>query len=229
MPENPIATPVRLAAPPSYFWLKERIDAYLALVGLMLTGPLMLLIAWLIRRDSPGPAFFRQTRAGHLGKPFTLLKFRTMRTDADPYGDSPEDGRDPRLTRIGRWLRELSLDELPQLICVLRGDMALVGPRPLYVQQMAEWNARQRGRLLVKPGLTGLAQINGRGALTIEEKLEWDVRYVETASLRHDLGIIWHTLLHVIRRSGIYEVQYSQTRKHRSTDSPGRATAPPGP
>ena len=216
MRKYPIATPVRLTAPRSYFWLKERIDTYLALVGLLLTGLPMLLIAWLIRRDSPGPALFRQTRAGRFGEPFTLLKFRTMRTDADPYGDSPEDGRDPRLTRIGRVLRELSLDELPQLLCVLRGDMALVGPRPLYVQQMAEWNPRQRARLLVKPGLTGLAQINGRGALTIEEKLEWDVRYVETASLRHDVGILWRTLVQVFKRTGIYEVQYSRTRKHRS-------------
>ncbi len=211
-----LQTPVRVSAPRSFFWLKDRLDVFVALAALILAAPLMALIALLIRRDSPGPAIFRQVRAGRGGRPFVLLKFRTMRTDADPYGDSPDSGSDPRLTRIGRWLRETSLDELPQLICVLRGEMSLVGPRPLYMQQMAEWNARQRGRLLVKPGLTGLAQVNGRGSLTIEEKLEWDVRYVEHASLRLDCAIIWQTLRNVVNRSGIYEVQYSATRKRRS-------------
>jgi lipopolysaccharide/colanic/teichoic acid biosynthesis glycosyltransferase len=143
-----------------------------------------------------------------------------MRTEADPFGDSPSNGGDPRLTRLGRWLRETSLDELPQLLNVVRGEMALIGPRPLYLQQMAEWSPRHRSRLLVKPGLTGLAQINGRGGITIEEKLEWDVHYVQTASLRNDAGILWHTLRGVVKRSGIYEVQYSHTRKHRKGQPP---------
>ncbi len=130
---------------------------------------------------------------------------------------------DPRLTPVGRRLREASLDELPQLFNVLRGEMSLVGPRPLYLQQVAEWSPRQRCRLLVRPGLTGLAQINGRGRLTIEEKLDWDVRYVETASLRNDLGILWHTAIGVITRTGIYEVKYSRTRARRS--GPGRRPA----
>ena len=207
-------------ASPSYFWLKRRVDAYLALAMLVLAAPLMLILALVIRRDRSGPAVFRQTRAGRDGRPFTLLKFRTMRTDVDPFGDSPGSGADPRLTAVGRRLRETSLDELPQLFNVLRGEMSLVGPRPLYLQQIAEWNSRQRGRLLVSPGLTGLAQINGRGSITIEEKLEWDVRYVETVSLRNDLGILWHTLLGVVTRSGIYEVQYSRTRARRSRSAP---------
>ena len=142
-----------------------------------------------------------------------------MRPDVEPFGDSPQTGTDPRLTPIGRWLRETSLDELPQLINVLRGDMSLVGPRPLYVQQIAEWNPRQRARLLVKPGLTGLAQIHGRGRLTIEEKLEWDVRYVETISLRTDLSILWHTLRRLWQRGDIYEVRYSRHRARRSSDT----------
>lgn len=200
----------------SYSWLKRSVDAYLALVMLALAAPLMLMLVVLIRRDRYGPAIFRQVRAGRDGRRFTLLKFRTMRAGVDPFGDSPNSGSDSRLTPLGRRLRETSLDELPQLINVLRGEMSLVGPRPLYVQQIAEWNPRQRRRLLVSPGLTGLAQINGRGAITIEEKLEWDVRYVETASLRNDLGILWHTLLGVVRRSGIYEVQYSRRRARRS-------------
>jgi lipopolysaccharide/colanic/teichoic acid biosynthesis glycosyltransferase len=183
----------------------------------------MLLLAWLIRRDGH-PALFRQTRAGLHGRPFALLKFRTMRVDADPFGDSPQTADDPRLTPLGRRLREWSLDELPQLINVLRGEMSLVGPRPLYLQQMAEWNDRQRARLLVKPGLTGLAQIHGRADLTLEDKLEWDVRYVETISLRTDLGILWRTLRNVWRRGGIYETRYSRTQARRS----GEPT-PPGP
>jgi lipopolysaccharide/colanic/teichoic acid biosynthesis glycosyltransferase len=153
-------------------------DRVLAAAALAIASPLFLYLAWRVRRDSPGAALFGQVRAGRGGQPFRMYKFRTMRTGVDPYGDSPQTGDDPRITRFGRWLRESSLDELPQLINVVRGEMSLVGPRPLYVQQIAEWDARQRGRLLVKPGLTGLAQIHGRGSLTIEDKLEYDVRYV---------------------------------------------------
>lgn len=204
---------------PAYGWLKERIDAFVALSALLAAAPLFAVIAWLIRRESPGPVFFRQTRAGRAGRPFTLLKFRTMRLDTDPYGDSPQSGADPRLTRSGRRLRETSLDELPQLINVLCGEMALVGPRPLYMQQMAEWNTRQRRRLLVKPGLTGFAQVLGRGGLTVEDKLELDVQYVENVSLRTDLWIIWRTLRSLLRRGDIYEKQYSRTKQRRSAGS----------
>jgi lipopolysaccharide/colanic/teichoic acid biosynthesis glycosyltransferase len=211
--------PPRCPATPGFLALKRCIDAYLAFFALVATAPLLAVIACLIRRESPGPAFFRQMRAGRNGRPFTLLKFRTMRSDVDPYGDSPQRGDDPRITRVGRFLRETSLDELPQLINVLRGDMSLVGPRPLYLQQMAEWDARQRARLLVKPGLTGLAQIRGRGALTLEDKLEWDVRYVEQISLKTDLRIIFETLAQVFRRGGIYEVEYSRTRSRRTQSS----------
>lgn len=218
--EAPVPPPlVSCAATPTYLWLKRCLDWYVALCALCAAAPLMLLIAWLIRRDSPGPVLFRQVRAGRNGRPFTLFKYRTMRTDVDPYGDSPQRGDDPRITRVGRWLRETSLDELPQLLNVLRGEMSLVGPRPLYLQQMAEWNARQRCRLLVKPGLTGLAQIHGRGSLTVEEKLEWDVRYVESISLATDVRIILATLTRLVRREGIYEVRYSRTRRRR-TETP---------
>lgn len=211
-----VTSGVRCGAPPSYFGLKDLLDRLVALAALLCVWPLLLILAWLVRRDSPGPAFFRQTRAGRLARPFTLYKFRTMRTDADPYGDSPQAGDDPRITRLGRFLRETSLDELPQLLNVLSGDMALVGPRPLYIQQIAEWNERQRARLLVKPGLTGLAQISGRGSLTIEAKLEWDVRYVATVSLRQDVTIIWQTFSQLFRREGIYEERYSETQARRT-------------
>ncbi len=148
-------------------------------------------------------------------RPFTLLKFRTMRTDADPFGASPHGADDPRLTRFGLWLREWSFDELPQLWNVLRGDMALVGPRPLYVEQAREWNERQRLRLCVKPGLTGLAQISGRGGLTIEEKLELDVQYVLSRSLVNDASILARTLFGWRRGGGIYESRYSKDEEIR--------------
>ena len=189
-------------------------DILVAGFALVILSPLLVVIAAAIRLGSRGPAVFRQQRAGKDGKPFTLYKFRTMRPDADPFGPSPKSGDDPRLTRLGRFLREHSLDELPQLINVVRGDMSLVGPRPLYVSQVAEWNERQRKRLRVKPGLTGLAQISGRGELTREEKLELDVRYVEQASLRLDARILLATATRVCG-GGIYETRYSETEQTR--------------
>ncbi len=214
-PAPPIETPVGCHAPGWYLGFKTAVDRVVAVVLLLLASPLLLYLAWRVRRDGH-PALFRQTRAGRHGHPFTLYKFRTMRPDADPYGDSPQSGADPRITPIGRWLRETSLDELPQLINVARGEMSLIGPRPLYVQQIAEWDARQRGRLLVKPGLTGLAQIHGRGSLTIEEKLEWDVRYVEKIGPGTDLAILWRTVWGVLRGGDVYEVRYSEERERRS-------------
>lgn len=189
-------------------------------VLLVILWPVMLAIAVAVRITSPGPALFRQERAGRGGRPFAMLKFRTMRLDADPFGPSPRSGEDPRLTRIGKLLREYSLDELPQLVNILLGDMTLVGPRPLYVSQIAEWNARQKKRLLVKPGLTGLAQVSGRGGLTVEEKLELDVRYVEEASLKLDARILLATATQVFARRGIYEKRYSQAEGTRGQSGP---------
>lgn len=216
---------LRCGATSGYLTLKTLIDRYVALAALLVAAPLLLYLVIRVRLDSPGPALFRQTRAGRGGRPFTLYKLRTMRTDVDPYGDSPQTGDDPRLTQLGRWLRETSLDELPQLLNVVRGEMSLVGPRPLYVQQIAEWNPRQRSRLLVKPGLTGLAQVNGRGALTLEEKLELDVRYVESISPRNDVGLIWQTLRSVWRQAGIYEVRYSRAQVRRGERSDEKAAS----
>lgn len=178
---------------------------------LVILSPLLLAIAIAIRLGSSGPALFRQARAGKGAKPFVFIKFRTMKQDADPFGPSPKSSRDKRLTRLGRSLREYSLDELPQLFNIVKGDMSLVGPRPLYMSQIDEWNERQRKRLLVKPGLTGLAQISGRGELTREEKLELDATYVENASLWLDGRILLATLVRVFGRKGIYEKRYSQT------------------
>lgn len=216
---------MRCGATPGYLRLKDLIDRYVALAVLLIAAPLLAYLVIRIRLDSPGPALFRQTRAGRGGRPFTLYKLRTMRTDVDPYGDSPQAGDDPRLTRLGRWLRETSLDELPQLLNVVRGEMSLVGPRPLYVQQIAEWSERHRARLLVKPGLTGLAQVNGRGALTLEDKLELDVRYVESMSPRNDVGLIWQTIRSVWRQAGIYEVRYSRGQARRGVKGEFRREA----
>jgi lipopolysaccharide/colanic/teichoic acid biosynthesis glycosyltransferase len=205
---------------------KRVLDTVLSLAAILGLLPVYVVLAAAIKLASKGPVLFRQERAGRCGRPFMLYKFRTMRTDADPFGPSPRSGQDLRLTRIGRFLREYSLDELPQLWNVLTGDMSLVGPRPLYVAQMAEWDQRQRRRLEVTPGLTGLAQISGRGELTREEKLELDVRYVETATAWLDLKILVATVALVLGHKAIYEKQYSQTEKTRGGASPGTASTP---
>ena len=197
--------------------LKRGFDVLASVSALVILWPVLAVIAIAIRLSGKGPVVFRQQRAGKDGKPFIFYKFRTMKVDSDPFGPSPKSGKDPRLTRVGTFLREYSLDELPQLYNILKGDMSVVGPRPLYLSQMSEWNERQRRRLGVKPGLTGLAQVQGRGGLTREEKLELDVRYVETASFMTDIKIILLTIGRVFRREGIYEKRYSQTERTRGT------------
>ena len=190
---------------------KRGFDFLISLSAIVILCPFLAIIAIAIRLESKGAAIFRQERAGRSGKPFVFYKFRTMRQDADPYGPSPKSDDDARLTKIGRFLREYSLDELPQLYNILKGDMSLIGPRPLYVSQIEEWNDRQKKRLLVKPGLTGLAQVKGRGELMQEEKLELDVQYVEKAGFIIDCKILLATFLIVFRKKNIYEKRYSQT------------------
>ena len=191
--------------------MKRLFDIGVSLITVVILSPLLLIIGAAIKLSSNGSVIFRQERAGKDGKPFVFYKFRTMRPDVDPFGASPKSGKDPRLTKVGMFLRQYSLDELPQLFNILKGDMSIVGPRPLYVSQMAEWNERQKKRLLVKPGLTGLAQISGRGQVTREEKLELDVKYVETADFLTDMKIILATIGQVFGRKNIYEKRYSQT------------------
>ena len=190
---------------------KRIIDILVSLSAAIVLLPVFAVIAAVIKISSKGPVVFKQERAGKNGRPFAFYKFRTMKFNVDPFGPSPKSGTDPRLTKIGKFLREYSLDELPQLFNILKGDMSLVGPRPLYVSQMAEWDERQKKRLLVKPGLTGLAQIFGRGQLTREKKLELDVEYVETAGFGLDCKIILATITAVFTRKNIYEKKYSQT------------------
>lgn len=190
---------------------KRVLDIFIALAAMVILSPVLVAIGIIIRLSSKGPVVFKQQRAGKNGRPFVFYKFRTMTLDVDPFGPSPKSGEDRRLTKVGKFLREFSLDELPQLFNVLKGDMSIIGPRPLYLSQIPEWSERQKKRLLIKPGLTGLAQIQGRAELTREEKLELDVKYVENIGFLTDIRIMLATIIHVFRRKSIYEKRYSQT------------------
>jgi exopolysaccharide biosynthesis polyprenyl glycosylphosphotransferase len=194
---------------------KRALDVVGALVLLVLLAPLLVLIALAVRLDSPGPALFRQTRAGRHGRPFQMLKFRSMYVDADErvhaayMRDRIRNGlpllklqHDPRVTRVGRWLRATSLDELPQLINVLRGEMSLVGPRPALPYEVELYDDRVRRRLAVLPGITGLAQVCSRGRGTLHEYTRYDLEYVERRSLWLDLWILARTIPAVLRREG---------------------------
>lgn len=185
---------------------KRLTDVLMAGTALLLLSPLLLVLALAIKMDSPGSVFFFQERLGRDGRSFRLWKFRTMVANAAAMGEGLNVGEDdPRITRVGSRLREWSLDELPQLINIILGDMAIVGPRPALREHVAQYSAEQRDRLRVKPGLTGLAQINGRNALTWDEKLDYDVRYARTWSWWGDMKIILKTLPVVLGRQGLYE------------------------
>jgi lipopolysaccharide/colanic/teichoic acid biosynthesis glycosyltransferase len=201
--------------------IKRLFDILLSLPVMVVLLPVFVIIIIAIKLSGKGPVIFKQTRAGKNGKPFVFYKFRTMKVDTDPFGASPKSGTDPRLTRTGVFLREYSLDELPQLFNILKGDMSFVGPRPLYMEQMAEWNSEQKKRLLVKPGLTGLAQISGRGEITREEKLTLDVEYVRNISLLLDFKIMFKTFMQALTRKSIYEKKYSQTEETRRQSDKG--------
>jgi exopolysaccharide biosynthesis polyprenyl glycosylphosphotransferase len=185
-----------------------------ALLGALLL-PVLLLIALLIRLTSRGPALYRQHRVGKDGRTFTMIKFRTMVVDAHARRHELTDGnqgsgpmfklrRDPRVTRVGAWLRRYSVDELPQLLNVLGGSMSLVGPRPPLPEETETYGPDVRRRLLVKPGLTGLWQVSGRSDLPWDEAVRLDLRYVEDWSLALDAVILWKTVRAVFRARGAY-------------------------
>jgi lipopolysaccharide/colanic/teichoic acid biosynthesis glycosyltransferase len=185
--------------------VKEIIDQSLGWTVLIALSPLVWLIAGLIRLETPGPAFFRQERIGKDGRPFVAYKFRSMVDHAAGMGLGLNVAvNDARITRIGKFLRHTSLDELPQVFNVLRGEMSLVGPRPTLAYQVAAYNDFQRRRLLVKPGITGWAQVNGRNAIPWEERIKLDVWYVDNWSLRLDLLILRRTLKTWVRKEGLY-------------------------
>ncbi|HKC22077.1 MAG TPA: sugar transferase [Gaiellaceae bacterium] len=174
--------------------MNRALDAALGGVGLAVAGPVLAAAAVAIKLDDGGPVFYRQRRVGLQGREFELLKLRTMRVGAERQGAgyAVNEG-DPRITRVGRVLRRLSLDEIPQLWNVVRGDMSLVGPRPTLAYQVAEYTPRQRRRLDVRPGITGWAQIHGRARLPWDERIELDVWYVEHRSPLLDLRILART------------------------------------
>ncbi|MGA2434317.1 MAG: sugar transferase [Bryobacteraceae bacterium] len=188
---------------------KRIVDIAVAGVALLALCPALLLIALVVRLSSPGPVLFRQSRLGRGGRPFTLLKFRTMRDGAPDLrnvdGSAYTGAGDARVTPVGRILRAASLDELPQLFCVLAGTMSLVGPRPDQVDQLKFYSERERLKLSVKPGVTGLAQIGGRNRISWACRKALDVEYVERQSLWLDLSILLRTIPYVAFGKDIHE------------------------
>jgi lipopolysaccharide/colanic/teichoic acid biosynthesis glycosyltransferase len=182
---------------------KRILDVALSAAGLLLTLPAIAAVALLIRATLGSPILFAQLRPGLHGRPFRLYKFRSM-TDARGRDGSPL-GDDARLTAVGTWLRKLSLDELPQLWNVLKGEMSLVGPRPLLMEYLPLYDAKQRRRHEVRPGITGWAQVKGRNAISWEEKFDLDVWYVDHVSFGLDMKIMALTLLRIVRPHGISE------------------------
>jgi len=193
--------------------LKRLFDLTSSLALLILLSPLLAGIAALARLLLGSPVFVRQLRPGLHGRPFTLLKFRTMTEARDPVGNLLPD--EQRLTRLGRFLRRTSLDELPELINVLKGEMSLVGPRPLLMQYLDRYTPEQARRHEVKPGITGWAQINGRNALTWEEKFKLDVWYVDHRSFWLDAKILLLTLWKVLQREGINQPGHATMEEFR--------------
>ena len=184
-----------------YFFAKRSADIVCALLAMILLLTPMLAIALIIRADSPGSPIFHQVRLGRDQKPFVLYKFRSMRMDAERDGAQWAANDDPRVTRIGRFLRKTRIDELPQLVNILKGDMSIVGPRPErpeFYDVFDTYITGFRQRMFVKPGLTGLAQINGGYSLLPEEKIVYDLDYIKNLSLRTDAGLILRTVLVVL-------------------------------
>jgi lipopolysaccharide/colanic/teichoic acid biosynthesis glycosyltransferase len=191
--------------------MPRALDLLLASLLLALASPFLALAALLIRLESRGPALYRQRRVGKGGEPFELLKLRTMVPGAEAMGAGiyVVEG-DPRITRAGRLLRRFSLDELPNLVNVLRGEMAIVGPRPTVQEQVDRYTERQRRRLDVRPGITGWAQVNGRTSLPWPERIELDVWYVEHRSARLDLRILARTARMLASGRGLYSQDLTQ-------------------
>jgi lipopolysaccharide/colanic/teichoic acid biosynthesis glycosyltransferase len=179
-------------------------DFLVALLGLAVSSPLLLVAMLVIRIESHGSAIFKQRRVGKDGAEFDMYKLRTMVVGSDKGPDLPLSQGDPRITRIGAWLRRYSLDELPNLVNVLRGEMAIVGPRPTIPPQVERYTDHQRRRLEVKPGLTGWAQVNGRVSLSWPERIELDVWYVDHRSLWLDLRILAKTAWLLVSGHGLY-------------------------
>lgn len=203
---------------PSYSPLPKRIfDLILTLIGGVIISPIIVLTTTLVYFAHGRPVLFRQIRPGYKGKPFTIYKFRTMTNQRDRFGKLLPD--EARLTRLGRFLRSTSLDEIPELINILKGEMSWVGPRPLLMQYLDRYNAEQARRHDVLPGITGWAQINGRNALTWEDKFNYDVWYVDHWSLSLDLKILLLTFWKVITREGISQPGHATAEEFTGTNN----------
>jgi lipopolysaccharide/colanic/teichoic acid biosynthesis glycosyltransferase len=186
--------------------IRRALDIVVSAIALTFSAPILAAAMVAIKIESKGPAIYRQRRAGLEGRPFDVFKLRTMVDGAEHVGAGLAiDADDPRVTRVGALLRRASLDELPNLANVLRGEMSLIGPRPTLPAQVAQYDERQRGRLAVKPGITGWAQVNGRASLPWSERIELDLYYVEHRSLALDLRILWRTPGLVLGGSGLYK------------------------
>lgn len=184
--------------------MSRALDLLVASVLLVLSAPFLLVALILIRLEGGGPAIYRQTRIGLHGEEFELLKLRTMRPGSDPVGiGTAVQLDDPRVTRVGRWLRRTSLDEIPNLVNVLRGEMAVVGPRPTIPAQVADYTDHQKRRHEVLPGITGWAQVQGRAGIPWEERIELDIEYVDRRSILLDLKILFRTVWLTITGQGL--------------------------
>ena len=186
--------------------MRRALDVLVAAAALAVFSPLLLAAVVAIRLETRGPALYRQRRVGEGGRPFDLLKLRTMVAGAESMGSglAVNEG-DPRITRVGAVLRRLSIDELPNLVNVLRGDMAIIGPRPTVPVQVEQYTERQRGRLAVRPGITGWAQVNGRARLPWSERIELDLFYIEHRTWRMDLEILARTIRLLLTGEGLYK------------------------
>jgi lipopolysaccharide/colanic/teichoic acid biosynthesis glycosyltransferase len=185
---------------------RRLVDIAVSAVALVVSAPVVIAAMIAIRLESPGHPIYRQRRVGKDGESFDMLKLRTMVSGAEGIGAglAVNEG-DARITRVGRLLRRYSLDELPNLVNVLRGDMSLIGPRPTIQVQVAQYTERQRGRLAIKPGLTGWAQIHGRTALPWAERIELDLWYIEHRRWRVDVAIVWRTIKMLVNGDGLYK------------------------
>jgi lipopolysaccharide/colanic/teichoic acid biosynthesis glycosyltransferase len=188
--------------------IRRAIDVVLGALALIVATPVMAVAMVAIRLESRGHPIYRQRRVGKDGAPFDLLKLRTMVAGAEHIGAGLAiNENDPRVTRVGALLRRTSLDELPNLLGVVRGELSLIGPRPTIPAQVAQYTERQRGRLAIRPGITGWAQVNGRASLPWSERIELDLYYIEHRSLALDLRILWRTVAMVLGGSGLYKGQ----------------------
>ena len=198
-------------------YIKRFLDFILALVAIVVLSPILIIVGILIKIKLGSPVIFKQERPGLNEKIFTIYKFRTMTNEKDENGKLLPNHM--RMTRFGKMLRKTSLDELPELVNILRGEMSFIGPRPLLVEYLLLYNERQKQRHSVRPGLSGLAQINGRNAITWEEKFDYDIEYVENLSFLLDVKIFIQTIIKVIKKEDVNQNQKVTMEKFKGSDN----------